>query len=91
VLVASIFLCSGNAFAQAVDKEPEPAAIVELGGAGSRDLKGGGSSYGADLAVEATPIEAAFHPPLDGVGHRLPVQKAVDPLEKSGVHDRRRS
>jgi hypothetical protein len=57
VLVASIFLCSGNAFAQAVDKEPEPAAIVELGGAGSRDLKGGGSSYGADLAVEATPIE----------------------------------
>jgi len=57
VLIASIFLCSGNAFAQAVDKEPEPAAIVELGGAGSRSLKGGGSSYGADVAIEVTPIE----------------------------------
>jgi len=52
-----MFLCTGNAFAQAVDKEPEPAAIVELGGSGSRSLKGGGSSYGADVAVEVTPIE----------------------------------
>jgi hypothetical protein len=54
LLIAS-FLCSGNAFAQLVDKEP--AAVVELGGASSWDLKGRGSSFGADVAVEVTPIE----------------------------------
>ena len=56
MLVAS-FLCSGNAFAQSVDKEPEPAAVVELGGAASWNLRGGGSSLGADVAAEITPIE----------------------------------
>ena len=30
-LVASLFVCTGNAFAQSIDREP--AAIVELGGA----------------------------------------------------------
>jgi hypothetical protein len=54
LLIASL-LCSGSACAQAVDKEP--VAVVELGGASSWDLKGGGSSFGADLAVEVTPIE----------------------------------
>ena len=57
VLMASLLLCSGNAVAQSVDKEAEPAAIVELGGAGSWNLKGGASSFGADAAVEVTPIE----------------------------------
>jgi hypothetical protein len=57
VLIASLFLSSGSAPAQTVYQEPEPAAIVELGGSGSRSLKGGGSSYGADVAVEVTPIE----------------------------------
>jgi hypothetical protein len=57
-LIASLFLCRGNAFAQSVDidKGPEPVAIMELGGAGSWNLKGG-SSFGADLAAEVTPIE----------------------------------
>jgi hypothetical protein len=57
-LVASLFLCRGNAFAQSVDvdKKPEPVAILELGGAGSWNFKGG-SSFGADLAAEVTPIE----------------------------------
>jgi hypothetical protein len=50
-----LFLCSRNASAQSVDKEP--AAIVELGGAAGWDFKGGGSSFGPDLAVEVTPIE----------------------------------
>ena len=44
VLMASLFLCAGNAFAQSVDKEP--VAVVELGGAASWSLKGGGSSFG---------------------------------------------
>jgi hypothetical protein len=56
-LIASLFLGSGNAFAKAVDKEPEPVAIVELGGAGSWNLKDGGSRFGADVAAEVTPIE----------------------------------
>src|SRR5271157_4816530 len=55
VLIASLFLCSGSAFAQSVDKEP--AAIVELGGAAGRSLNGGGSSFGPTVAVEVTPIE----------------------------------
>jgi hypothetical protein len=54
LLILSL-LCSGSACAQSVDKEP--AAVVELGGASSWDLKGGGSSFGADVAVEFTPIE----------------------------------
>jgi hypothetical protein len=56
VLTACFFLWSGNAFAQAADTEPEPVAIIELGGAGSWNLKGG-SSFGGDVAGEVTPIE----------------------------------
>jgi hypothetical protein len=48
---------SRNVCGQTVNKEPEPAAIVELGGAAERGLNGGGSSFGGDLAVEFTPIE----------------------------------
>ena len=56
VLIASLFLSSGRSFAQPADQEPEPIAIVELGGAGSWNLRGG-SSFGADVAAEFTPIE----------------------------------
>jgi hypothetical protein len=55
VLLASLFLASGNTFAQSVDEEP--AAVVELGGAASWNLKDAGSSFGPDFAVEVTPIE----------------------------------
>jgi hypothetical protein len=55
VLIASLFLRSGNALAQSAD--PEPAAIVELGGAASWNLQDGGSSFGPTVAVEFTPIE----------------------------------
>jgi hypothetical protein len=54
-LVASLFVCTGNAFAQSVDKEP--AAIVELGGAANWNTKDGGSGFGPSVAVEVTPIE----------------------------------
>ncbi len=49
--MAALVLFAGNAAAQ------EPVAIVEVGGAASWSLKDGGSSFGADLAVEVTPIE----------------------------------
>jgi hypothetical protein len=55
VLIAFLFLCTGNAFAQSVDKEP--AAVVELGGAAGWNFKDGGSSFGPTVAVEVTPIE----------------------------------
>ena len=32
-------------------------AIVEIGGATGWDFKGGGTSFGPDLAIEVTPIE----------------------------------
>ena len=57
LLFTTLFFCPRNVSAQSVDKEPEPVAIVELGGAAGWDLKGGGSSFGWDLAVEFTPIE----------------------------------
>jgi len=41
--------------AQSADNEP--AAVVELGGAASRSLSQKESSYGADFAIEVTPIE----------------------------------
>jgi hypothetical protein len=55
ILIAFLFLCAGDAFAQSLEKEP--AAIVELGGAANWNLNGGGSSFGPSAAVEVTPIE----------------------------------
>ncbi|MBV9300511.1 MAG: hypothetical protein JOY62_03995 [Acidobacteriaceae bacterium] len=49
------FLHCKIAAAQSVDKEP--VAILELGGAADWNLKDGASSFGADFAVEFTPIE----------------------------------
>jgi hypothetical protein len=61
LLIACLMICSGAAFAQPADQpadvDTEPAAILELGGAASWNLKGGGSSFGADIAAEITPIE----------------------------------
>jgi hypothetical protein len=55
ILLISLFLCAGNAFAQAEDTEP--AAVIELGAAASRSLTEGQSSFGPTVAVEVTPIE----------------------------------
>src|SRR5580704_15085011 len=65
LLIAGFLVCSGTAIAQSADQpadqplniDKDPAAIVELGGAASWNLKGGGSSFGADIAAEITPIE----------------------------------
>ena len=54
VLIVSLFLGCGSAFAQSADKE---TAVVEVGAAASRSLKGGGSNFGPSVAVEVTPIE----------------------------------
>lgn len=55
LLTALLFLGGGCAFSQTSDKEP--VAVVELGGATSWDIKGGGWSWGPTAAVEVTPIE----------------------------------
>jgi hypothetical protein len=67
VLIAYLFVLTGNAFAQSVDKEP--AAVVELGGAAGWNVKGGGTSFGPTVAVEVTPIE-----------HWLELEAGVTPL-----------
>jgi hypothetical protein len=55
-LVLLSFLASaGNAFGQSAEKEP--AAVVELGGAADWNVKGGGSAFGPNMAVEVTPVE----------------------------------
>ena len=55
LLMLSTLWCGASA--QSVDKEPEPAAIVEVGGAAARTFGKGGSSAGATVAVEVTPID----------------------------------
>jgi hypothetical protein len=67
LLIACVFLCSGAAFAQSAEKEP--VAIVELGGAGSWNIKDGGASFVPTVAVEFTPIE-----------NRLEIEAGVTPL-----------
>ena len=57
ILVASLFLYCANTFAQSVDDDKEPAAVLELGAAASRSLTEGESSFGPTVAVEITPIE----------------------------------
>jgi hypothetical protein len=54
LFLASLFLAGGDAFAQSNE---EPAAVVELGGAASWNLRNAGPSFGPDLAFEVTPIE----------------------------------
>jgi hypothetical protein len=55
--IAILLLSAGTAFAQTAEQEPEPAAIVELGGATSWNVRGGAAAFGPDFAVEFTPIE----------------------------------
>lgn len=54
-LMACFTLSFGNTFAQSIEKDP--AAIVELGGATSWNVKGGAAIFAPDFAVEMTPIE----------------------------------
>ncbi len=55
LLLASVLLSSANVFAQPAGNEP--AAVIELGGAASWDVKDGASNLGLDFAAEMTPIE----------------------------------
>ena len=59
VAKATLTVCCfvGSASASAQSPEKEPAAIVEVGGAGNWSVKGGGSAFGPAVAVEATPIK----------------------------------
>jgi hypothetical protein len=59
MLLISLFCCSVLSLAQNADadKNKEAVAILELGGATSTSLTGGGSSFGPNVAVEITPIE----------------------------------
>ena len=53
--MAALLLFSGLGLGQT--QEEEPSAVLELGGAAERSLKGSGSSFGPTIAVEITPIE----------------------------------
>jgi hypothetical protein len=54
-LLTCLAFSFGNISAQSVEKDP--AAIVELGGATSWNVKGGAATFAPDFAVEVTPIE----------------------------------
>jgi hypothetical protein len=55
VLLCAVLLSSAAGRAQSDEKEP--AAILELGGAGNWSITGGGSAFGPSVAAEVTPIE----------------------------------
>jgi hypothetical protein len=55
VLLACLAFSFGNTFGQSIEKDP--AAIVELGGATSWNVKGGAATFAPAFAVEVTPIE----------------------------------
>ena len=55
VLTAALLLFGGIACGQTED--PEPSAVLELGGAAERSIKDGGANFGPTIAVEVTPIE----------------------------------
>jgi hypothetical protein len=55
VTAAALLLLFAHAGAQSVEKDP--AAILEIGGAGGWSLEDGQSSFGPAVAVEVTPIE----------------------------------
>ena len=69
-LILAISAAAGAALAE----EKEPVAILELGGAGSWDVRGG-ASFGPSAAVEFEPIknnlvmEAGLTPFFDNHGH----------------------
>jgi hypothetical protein len=50
-------LVVGRAYGQVEEKEKEPAAIIEIGGAGEWALTHGTPGYGPNVAVEVTPIK----------------------------------
>jgi hypothetical protein len=54
-VVACLLLCAGSTSAQSVDEKEH--AVVELGGAGFRDITNSASSFGLDAAVEVTPVK----------------------------------
>jgi hypothetical protein len=55
IFIACSVVCCEIVVAQDVGKDP--AAIVEIGGATSWNIKGGAATFGPDFAVEFTPIE----------------------------------
>lgn len=57
MLSGALLLYSVNAPGQTADKEPEPIAIVELGGGAGWSTSNAASSFGPTVAVEVTPIE----------------------------------
>jgi hypothetical protein len=69
-LLAALVLVASKTWAE----EKEPAAIVEIGGAGEWGLRNGGTSFGPSAAIEFTPIKdwleiEAGIAPLFGGGH----------------------
>jgi hypothetical protein len=54
IFIAFCLACGGSALAQ---RDSEPIAVIELGGATGWNIKDGGSSFGPDAAVEVTPID----------------------------------
>ncbi len=57
LLWVAMMFCCGNGYCQPPEEQKDAVAVVEIGGAVSRNLKDRTWSAGPDIAVEVTPIE----------------------------------
>jgi len=57
IAMLATLLFAGRAFGQVEEKEKEPVAILEVGGAGEWALNHGTPGYGPSVAAEVTPIK----------------------------------
>ena len=55
--IALLFFCCSWRLPAQTGNEPEPLAILEIGGAPNKSLSGGGFSMSPTAAVEFTPID----------------------------------
>lgn len=77
--LAALFACfaaAQTAPATSGSAPKEEIAVIEVGGAASRGLNGGGSAAGLDFAVEWTPIE-----------HWLELEAGTSPVFSHGSHE----
>jgi hypothetical protein len=67
-----VLIWTGHVFCQD-SSDVDYSAVIEVGGSGELDIKGKSSNFGADLAIECTPIE-----------HWLELEFGVTALAASG-------
>jgi hypothetical protein len=72
-VITGLLIVAGGAQAEEKEKEHESSVVMELGGGGEWDVRGGGGAYGPNLALEFEVIE-----------HWLEIETGVAPRFERG-------